>query len=253
MLTQQWELLGNQASVDKMWDVWKTLFMSVLDKHALIREKRVKNKPSIPWLTSAIKKEIRERDRLKHLAIKHKSDNYWNAYKSLRNRITAALREAKTAYYKLEFEKVKHDRKQAWNTVNKILNRKKNSPDINCIETQIGEINNPSELADCFNDYFTNIGSDIAKSMPNSDRNFTDYLSKATSNFKFQVVSESKVHRLLLSLNPCKATGIDKIPAKIIRVASPIIADSLTKIFNEAIRNECVLHDWQIARVIPLH
>ena len=50
-----------------------------------------------------------------------------------------------------------------------------------------------------------------------------------------------------------KATGIDKIPAKIIRVASPIITDSLTKIFNKAIRNECVPHDWKIARVIPLH
>ena len=55
LLTQQWELLDNQASVDKMWDVWNTLFMSVLDKHAPIREKRVKDKPSIPWLTSAIK------------------------------------------------------------------------------------------------------------------------------------------------------------------------------------------------------
>ena len=163
------------------------------------------------------------------------------------------MREAKTAYYKLELEKVKHDPKQAWNTVNKILNRKKNSPDINCVKTQIGDINNPSELADCFNDYFTNIGSDIAKSIPSSDGNFTDYLSKATSKFKFQAVSVSKVHGLLLSLNPCKATGIDKIPAKIIRVASPIIADSLTKIFNKAIRNECVPHDWKIARVIPLH
>ena len=66
-------------------------------------------------------------------------------------------------------------------------------------------------------------------------------------------MSESKVHRLFLSLNPCKATGIDKIPAKIIRVASPIIADSLTKIFNKVNRNECVPHDWKIARVIPLH
>ena len=138
---------------------------------------------------------------------------------------------------------MKHDPKQAWNTVNKILNWKKNSPDINCIESLIGEINNPSELANCFNDYFTNIGSDIAKNIPNSDRNFTDYLSEAVNNFKFQVVSESKVHRLLLSLNPCKATGINKIPAKIIHVASPIIADSLTKIFNKAIRNECVPHD----------
>jgi predicted small lipoprotein YifL len=41
------------------------MFLSVLDKHAPIREKRVKSKPNIPWLTNAIKKQIRERDRFK--------------------------------------------------------------------------------------------------------------------------------------------------------------------------------------------
>ena len=32
----------------------------------------------------------------------------------------------------------------------------------------------------------------LLKSMPNSDRNFTDYLSKATSNFKFQLCPSPK-------------------------------------------------------------
>ena len=76
--SQEWELLDNQSCVDKMWDTWETLFMTVLDKHASIREKRVKNKSSVPWLNNTIKKQIRERDRLKLLAIKYKSENYWN-------------------------------------------------------------------------------------------------------------------------------------------------------------------------------
>jgi hypothetical protein len=131
--SQEWELLDNQSCVDKMWDRWKTLFITVLDKHAPIRKKRVKNKPSVPWLTNTIKKQIRERDRLRLFAIKYESENYWNAHKSYRNRVTDALREAKTAYYyKLQFEKVKHDPKQAWKTVNKILNRKQKCPEINC-------------------------------------------------------------------------------------------------------------------------
>jgi hypothetical protein len=37
--SQEWELLDNQSCVNKMWDIWKTLFMTVLDKHAPIREK----------------------------------------------------------------------------------------------------------------------------------------------------------------------------------------------------------------------
>ncbi len=55
--SQEWELLDNQSGVDKMWDTWKTAFMTVLDEHAAIREKRVKNKPSVPWLNITIKKK----------------------------------------------------------------------------------------------------------------------------------------------------------------------------------------------------
>ncbi|CAB3992421.1 Hypothetical predicted protein, partial [Paramuricea clavata] len=164
-----------------------------------------------------------------------------------------ALREAKTAYYKVQFDKVKHEPKQAWKTVNKILNRKQKCPDINSVKTQNGEITDPNELAESFNDYFTNIGPDIAKTIDKGDRNFTDYITRVTSNFKFQAVSESKVHRLLLFLNPGKSTGIDKIPAKIIRIASPVIANSLAKIFNRAITSESAPSEWKAARVTPLH
>ena len=55
----------------------ETLFIKVLNKHTPISKKRVKNKPSGPWLTYTIKQQIRERDRL--LAVKHKSENHWNA------------------------------------------------------------------------------------------------------------------------------------------------------------------------------
>ena len=109
-------------------------FLRVLDKHAPIRVKKVKNKSNVPWLTSSIKLQMRERDRLKHLAIKHNSVNHWSAYKSSRNRITQALREAKTAYYKRQFVSAKNNPKQAWKTVNKILNRKQErGSEINCI------------------------------------------------------------------------------------------------------------------------
>jgi biopolymer transport protein ExbD len=77
---------------------------------------------------------MRERDRLKLLAIKNNSENYWSAYKMSRSRVTQALQEAKAVYYKRQFVCVKNDPKQAWKTVNKILNRnKKCGSEINCI------------------------------------------------------------------------------------------------------------------------
>ena len=254
---QRWDLCDGDFSVDKKWGTWKSIFLTVLDKHAPIRIKNVGNNSSVPWLTSAIKLQIRERDRLKHFAIKKNSAYYWSAYKLSRNRVTQALREAKSAYYKRQFVSVTNNPKQAWKTVNKILNRKQEcGSEINCINSQSGQITCSNELAESFNNYFTNIGPNIANTIENSDVNFMDYLNdtiKTKNVFKFQVISVTKVVSLLRSLNPCKSTGIDKIPAKIIRIAAPVIAESLTKIFNTAICSETVPFDWKVARVIPLH
>ena len=170
-----------------------------------------------------------------------------------RNHVTDALPEAKESYYKAQFEKVKHDPKKAWKTVNQNLNRNQTCQEIHALKTQNGDISDPTELAECFNDYFINVGPDIAKTIDKNDRNFTDYISKATSKLNFQDVSESKVQRLLFSLNPRKSTGVDKIPAKIIRIVSPVIANCLTKIFNRAISNESFPFEWKQAIVIPLH
>ena len=157
---QPWELISNYSDVDRMWDIWKTLFMDVLDRHAPLREKRVKNKLNVPWLTS-----------------------------------------------------------------------EKNSSDINCINYKTHQISNPNELAECFNNYFTNIGPEIANSIDSSDVNFRGNIMSISSRFNFQTISVSKVHKFLTSLDPCKSTGIGKIPVKIVRIASPVIVKSITKIF----------------------
>ncbi|CAB4039433.1 Hypothetical predicted protein, partial [Paramuricea clavata] len=52
--------------------------------------------------------------------------------------------------------------KKAWKTVNKILNRKQECREINCNHTQNGQISCPNELAEHFNNYFTDIGPKIA-------------------------------------------------------------------------------------------
>jgi hypothetical protein len=41
---------------------------------------------------------------------------------------------------------------------------------------QSRQISNLIELAECFNNYFTDIGPNIAKTIDNSDRNLTDYI-----------------------------------------------------------------------------
>ena len=57
---------------------------------------------------------------------------------------------------------------------------------------------------------------------------------------------------LLLQLSGSKATGLDKISSKVLKIAAPVISDSLTYIFNQAVTLCTFSNGWKIARVIPL-
>ena len=113
---------------------------------------------------------------------------------------------------------------------------------------------NTKDIAEGFNDYFSNIGPDLASKIDTPNLNFQTYIEKAKSEFSaFQPVTVSNVYHLLHGLSSNKATGVDKISSKIIKIAAPAISDSLTYIFNQAITLSLFPHEWKTARVIPLY
>ena len=57
----------------------------------------------------------------------------------------------------------------------------------------------------------------------------------------------------LRRLKVSKSSGIDKIPAKMLRIAADIIAPSLTYIFNLSLSTGEFVDDWKIARVTSIH
>ena len=57
----------------------------------------------------------------------------------------------------------------------------------------------------------------------------------------------------LQKLNTSKATGMDGIPAKILKMIASFIAPSLTFIFNLSIRTGTYIDEWKLARVIPIY
>ena len=80
-----------------------------------------------------------------------------------------------------------------------------------------------------------------------------DLRYKTPCSGTFQPVTISQVYQFLTSLSSNKATGVDKISSKIIKIASPAIADSLTHIFNQAVTLSSFPDEWKTARVVPLY
>ena len=182
------------------------------------------------------------------------NENDWLTFKTTRNKVNIELRNAKKDYYSSKIADQKFNPKKAWKSTNSLLGRQNKPTVIN--ELRVGENNftNHEDIAEGFNEYFSNIGPNLASNIDSSNYNFETHVKNAKSEFAaFQHVTVNHVSHLLHGLSSNKATGIDKISCKIIKLATPVISDSLTLIFNQAITLSSFPDEWKIARVIPLY
>ena len=77
-------------------------------------------------------------------------------------------------------------------------------------------------------------------------------LSQNTS-FHFSQIEIHNVYSILNNLKANKSTGLDKIPAKILKLSAEIIAPSLTYIFNLSLESGIYINKWKRARVTPIY
>ena len=71
-----WDTWNQFANPNTSWQVWKSLFLETFDRHAPVREKRLRQS-AIPWITPKIRQHIRKRDFHKKQAIQHDSPQQW--------------------------------------------------------------------------------------------------------------------------------------------------------------------------------
>ena len=235
-----------------MWGMWKDLFLQILDKHAPLQNKKTKlNK--IPWINNEIKSLIIKRDKLKRKAIITKLNSDWQNYKKMRNDITTLLRQEKRNYYSNKLLTEKSNPKAASKTINHLLGKNRGSTKVNELDLNGTSVTDSNEIAESLNDYFSNIGPNLAHQIENSDCDFKDYIKPKKSEFAaFNLVSVNHVYQLLSTLSSAKATGLDKISSKLIKLSAPIVCDTLTYIFNQSITHCIFPNEWKMARVIPI-
>ena len=250
LMHQHWKNVYFFAEgLNRKWEIWKKLFLEVINKPAPLQHKKIRAK-RIPWLTSPIKKLINTTDKLKSSL-----ECDWKNYKRIGNRVNIELKNAKKEYYSSRIADEGGNPKKDWKTINDLLGRKNKQTVVNELKLGDNSLTKPKDIAEVFNDYFSNIGQNIASNQAdNTNFNFETYVKKAESEFTaFQPVTVNQVYQLLTGLSSNKATRVHKISSKIIQIASQPIADSLTHIFNQAVTLSSFPDEWKTARVIPLY
>ena len=100
---------------------------SIVNKHLPLRpctRKEVKRRQN-PWMTNAIYKSIKTKNKLYFIQLKHRLLRNEIAYKKHRNILNHLIKKAKQKYYKNRLEKSANKSKAIWSVINEILNKKK--------------------------------------------------------------------------------------------------------------------------------
>ena len=114
-------------------------------------------------------------------------------------------------------------------------------------------LTNAKDIADHLNKHFTQIGPDLANKIPATPVNTEDYLRREPSVFEFSEIDPSRVLNLLLKVDIARATGLDQISNKVLKLAAPIIYRQLTDLFNLSVRSGVFPVDWKLAKVSPIY
>ena len=191
------------ADPNNNYEIFKNTIDEALQKHLPSKTVKFhKHKHKInPWITKGCIRSIRTRDIMyRQLKQMHPGSNKYDKLKekldSYKTTLRKSLRQAKFSYYTSLFEKYKNDSKKSWKLINSLIGNSVNKNNITKLFIINGTaVKNEAQIADNFNDFFTNIGHLQASKIPptNPDK-FTEYLiNPATTCFKFSMINENDI------------------------------------------------------------
>ena len=215
-----------------------------------IRSKYVTNKYfKNPWHTKEVEKLTNHR-KLYHNLLSEGLVSHAD-YAIYRNKVTSLLRKCKQTYYNRIFSRNMGNVKACWKLINKICKDSQNKS-IKKINFNGTTYNNPSDIAESFNKYFTKIAEDLASNLPNSaDSPYSTVTPNTHEPLILDPVSPEECSSIINSLKDTKQ-DINHIPVKIFkeyhRHFLHIVCDIINKCFEFGVFPDCLKH----AAVTPI-
>ena len=203
-----WNRVTTHNNPNEMWDFWKHLLVSVIDKYTPFRTKRVKNKRS-PWITNELLREIHKRDFLKKKAASTNDPSIWKKFEDAQNKANNSVKKAKRKYFSENLDANKSDPRKTWRLINELQSRQSKSTKVSQVKTGNQVFTSPGDIAEAFNNHFTNMGQSLAQEIPNSEIDPLAFVNPVDGVFSFQHINVQKSSNYLTEQYPVTAHALN--------------------------------------------
>lgn len=187
-----------------------------------------------PWITPGLLRCIRNRNKMQ-LRLRADPDNVvlQVTFKRYRNYTNNIINKLKRHYEREMLEKNAGNAKDLWSTIKNLTNYKPpKTSDTDLLKCK----SSPSESLDYINDFFTNIGKNLASKIYNHHRPNQSCHSAsaniAACTFALVDTDPEEVTRVIMSLKTDSAPGYDGVTTKFLKLCSNLIAPIISHLAN---------------------
>ena len=143
--------------------------------------------------------------------------------------------------------------KKTWSTINKVLGKEKSKDSLPSFLKSNGNIISGNfEIANGFNDFFSNIGPQLADKIPTSSKHFLDFMPlPVAENFFLPTLHQKLFFKKLKSKS---SSGPDHVSSKLLKdiIHVHVIAEPLAHVFNLSFKTGNIPVQLKTAKVIPV-
>lgn len=228
-----------------------TAYNTILNQCTTLRSERVKIKiKHCPWLDYYTWQWIKLKNKyLKKVKRNPNDDHLTEMFKYVTKKADIAKRRCKKNYFKKLFEDTSSAK--IWKNLNIVLGKKNQDRNIE-LENNGNKTCNNLEVCEIFNEYFSSIGENLAKSIPKNNLNPLSTVTPVQRTIFLKPTNEVEVTSLIKELNTKKSCGPDNLPATIIQNNFHVFSKIFAELFNKMLRKGEYPDCLKVARVVPV-
>ena len=249
-----WNPVHIAIGVNNKYECFNNIIQTHLNQH--FPEKKIKinvKSEAKPWITPSILNSIKKKNLLNKDCLKFKSDTMLDKYKKYKNKLVTIIRAAEKNYYTNKLVEVKDNMAKTWCVLNKMTGREQTHKTIKQIEINDEIIENPSTITDKFNDYFANVGLELANKIAPSNRKALEFLKGDYRQSIFlEPTTEQEISDIISNLKNTNSAGHDGLPIKILKFCNAELSPVIAYINNESLQNGVFPEFLKIARITPI-
>ena len=171
-----WLDIQNHSDCNQAYEFLSSSLKKIFNDSFPIQKVRKRYRNRLPWLTDGLRKSIKQKNKLYRKYIRFQTSYNKKSYNTYNNKLKSLLKKSEKEHYQHCFTRCANNLKKTWSIIKEVLNKNKSSKINDTFKYNNQTTSDKNVIANKFNEYFVNIGSTLAATIPREGPNHKTFL-----------------------------------------------------------------------------